>query len=66
MIFSRLQKIKNFEFSEHYEKMTLKSNFENGEKLAPAGIPNRTFEFKFGMQGLIHKVDKHRVSKREW
>jgi len=36
------------EFSENYEKMTLKSNFYFHEKLAPT----RIFEFEFGMQGL--------------
>jgi len=39
--------------SKNYEKMMLKLNFENCENLVPAQIPNRTFEFKFGMQGLI-------------
>jgi len=32
----------------------LKSNFVNREKLVPTRIPTRTFEFKFGMQGLTH------------
>jgi len=40
------------ELSENYEKMTLISNFENWEKLVLTQIPTRTFEFKFGMQGL--------------
>jgi len=40
------------ELSENYENMTLKLNFENCKKLVPTQIPTRTFEFKFGMQGL--------------
>jgi len=38
--------------SKNYEKMTLKLNFKNCEKL----VPTRTFEFKFGMQGLNQKM----------
>ncbi len=47
IIFSRFWMIENSEFSKHYEKMMLKSNFENCQKL----VPTQTFEFKFGMQG---------------
>ncbi len=54
-----LRNIQNFfysELSKNYEKMTLKLNFENCKKLIPTRIPTRTFQFKFGMQGLIiHK-----------
>jgi len=32
LIFLRLKKIENSEFSKHYEKMMLKSNFENCKK----------------------------------
>jgi hypothetical protein len=49
VIFLRLRKIENSEFSKHYKKMTLKSNFE---KLVATQIPTRTFKFKFKMQGL--------------
>jgi len=49
VIYMRLWKIEN---SKHYEKMKLKSNFENCEKLVQTQILTQTFEFKFGMQGL--------------
>jgi hypothetical protein len=51
-----LRKIQNIfysKLSENYEKIMLKLNFENRKKLVPTQIPTRTFEFKFGMQGLI-------------
>jgi len=35
VIFLRLRKIENSEFSEHYKKMTLKLNFKNRKKLVP-------------------------------
>jgi len=45
--------------SENYEKMTLKTNFGNREKLVPTQKPTQMFGLKFGMQGLIwHDVHK--------
>jgi len=61
--FSRLWKIENSKFSEHYKKMTLKSNFENHKKL----FPTRTFKFKFRMQGLnIFVIEWTRTGYRLW
>ncbi len=39
------------------QKMMLKLNFENCEKLVQTRIPTQTFEFKFGMQGLTKEVN---------
>ncbi len=39
--------------SKKFEKIMLKLNFENHEKLIPTRIPTRTFKFKLGMRGLI-------------
>ncbi len=47
-----IRKIQNLfysKLSQNYGKMTLKSSFGNREKL----VPTKTFECKFGMQGLI-------------
>jgi len=47
-----LRKIQNLffsELSENYQKMMLKSNFGNREKLIPTRKPTRMFGLKFGM-----------------
>jgi len=54
---SSAETTKNQKISEHYEKMTLKLNFENCEKLVPTRILTQTFEFKFRMQGLTKIAD---------
>ncbi len=58
--FSNSQKFRKNKVGNHflflgqknYEKMTLKSNFGNREKLFPTQKPTWMFGLKFGMQGL--------------
>jgi len=50
---TRVSKHSEFtEYYKNYKKIMLKLNFGNREKLVKTQIPTRTFEFKFGMQGL--------------
>ncbi len=50
-----------FELSENYEKMMLKLNFGNREKLIRTQKPTRMFGLKFGMQGLTQNEMKEKL-----
>jgi len=59
-----LWKIRNLFFSElskNYEKITLKLNFGNREKLFQTQKPTRMFGLKFGMQGLRENACGNRM-----